>query len=87
MSPFVALSIELLKCPHKMAASFFQNERMQGRSDNAIYDRNYTIQNRSITSTTFYWPDRPNLIQCDMVLYRDTNARRQGSLQGGHLGD
>lgn len=26
------------KCPHIMAAGFLQNERMQERSDNTIYD-------------------------------------------------
>ena len=76
----MAVSIELLKCPHIMAAGFFPNERMQERGDNAVYDRNHTIQSHTITSTTFCWPDSPNLIQCDRVLYRDMNARRQGSL-------
>ena len=77
---FVALSTELLKCPHIRAVGFFQNERMQGRSDNAIYDRNHTILNHPITFTTFYRPDRANLIQCDRVIHRDVNPRRQGSL-------
>lgn len=58
-----------------MAAGFFQNEKMQERSDNSIYDRNHTIQNHTITSTTLYRPDRPNLIRCDRMIYR-----RQGYL-------